>query len=287
MDLTDTSVLRRLLESHDFRFSKSLGQNFLIRRWVPERILEVSGIDKRCGVLEIGPGVGVLTRELSRYAGKVCAVELDSKLLPILSETLADCPNASVVPGDVMKTDLAALTAEQFSGLSPVVCANLPYQITTPVISRLLESGLFGSLTLMVQKEVAQRICAAAGTADYGAFSLFVRYYGDARICFEVPPDCFQPRPKVTSAVIRIDTHPAPAGLQDPAMFFSLVRAAFGQRRKTLVNSLSPLLGGRLDKAAVGEVLAGCDLDPMIRGEKLDFEQYIKLSNQFSALLKQ
>lgn len=285
MDLTNIDTLRALLAKHDFRFSKGLGQNFLVRSWVPERILEVSGIDQTQGVLEIGPGVGVLTRQLSANAARVVTVELDKRLLPVLSETLLDCPNVKLIQGDILKCELSQIVSEEFAGLEPVVCANLPYQVTTPILTRLLESGLFSTVTVMVQKEVAQRICAKPRTADYGAFSVFVQFHCDAQICFDVPPDCFQPRPKVTSAVIKLTQKAPPAGLYDEQLFFSLVRAAFSQRRKTLPNALSPLLSPRLDKTMILHGLTDSGFDPMIRGEALGISDYVLLSNYYYKLL--
>lgn len=279
MDLTNIDTLRVLLDRHNFHFSKSLGQNFLVRSWVPERIMSVSGIDGSSGVLEIGPGIGVLTRYLSQTAAKVAAVELDRRLLPVLNETLSDCPNVRVIHGDILKTDLDLLVNQEFSGLQPVVCANLPYQITTPVLTRLLESGLFQRITVMIQKEVAQRICAKAGTPEYGAFSLFVQYHADEELCFDVPPDCFQPRPKVTSSVIRLQRKGPPAELLDERLFFSLVRAAFVQRRKTLVNAIAPLLSPGLTKDQIQDALRCCGLPPMVRGETLSIHEYIQLTN--------
>lgn len=285
MDLTDMKTLRELLARYNFHFSKSLGQNFLIRRWVPEQIISVSGVNQNCGVLEIGPGVGVLTRYLSQNTARVAAVELDHKLLPVLAETLSDCSNVHVIHADIMKTDLDSLVRQEFSQLEPVVCANLPYQISTPVLTRLLESRLFSCITVMIQKEVAQRICAKAGTSDYGAFSLFVQYYADAEICFHVPPDCFQPRPQVTSSVIRMVTKAPPAELEDEHFFFSLVKAAFAQRRKTLVNALTPLLSPALTKEQIQEALVSCDLPPLVRGEALDMNRFIQLSNILCKLM--
>ena len=279
MDLTNMNTLRDILARHDFRFAKSLGQNFLIRSWVPERIISVAEIDSDTGVLEIGPGVGVLTRYLSRVASKVLAIELDRRLLPVLSETLSDTSNVRIIHGDIMKADLDLFVKQEFSGLWPVVCANLPYQITTPVLTRLLESGFFHRITVMIQKEVAQRICAKAGTPEYGAFSLFVQYHATAEICFDVPPDCFQPRPKVTSSVIRLDQKKPPADLKDEKLFFSLIKAAFAQRRKTMVNAISPLLSPGLSKEQIQEVLLSCGLSPMVRGETLNIQDYIRLTN--------
>ena len=245
MNLTDIRDIKALLSRHGFHFSKSMGQNFLIADWVPRDIADAAGLDEGCAVLEIGPGIGPLTRELSRRAGRVAAVELDRSLLPILAETLADCPNVEVVPGDVMKLDLAALAAEKFDGLTVKACANLPYNITTPVITKLLEAGCFQAATVMIQREVARRICAAPGDSDCGAFSLFCQYHARCELLFEVPPDCFLPAPKVTSAVVRCRMRQTPA--VSPAcgqdFFFRTVRAAFAQRRKTLANSLASVFG--------------------------------------------
>ena len=282
MDLTDMDTLKALLSRHDFHFSKSLGQNFLVRSWVPERIVAVSGVDRRHGVLEIGPGVGVLTRLLSEAAAKVAAVELDGRLIPVLRETLSDRDNVTVIHQDILKCDLQRIIHENFTGLKPVVCANLPYQVTTPVLTRLLESELFETYTVMIQKEVAQRICARPGTAEYGAFSLFAQFYTEPVICFDVPPDCFQPRPKVTSTVIQMRRKPAPESLQDKGLFFSLIRSAFSQRRKTLVNGLSPLLAAKLGKEQIQIGLETCGFSPMVRGETLGIQDYVKLSNYFS-----
>ena len=176
MDLTDIRDVKALLARHGFRFSKSMGQNFLIVDWVPRQIADAAGLDERCAVLEIGPGIGPLTQQLAPRAGRVVAVELDSALLPILSETLAQFSNVEVIPGDIMKLELPSLLADRFSGFSVKACANLPYNITTPVLSRLLESGCFQSITVMIQREVAQRICAAPGDSECGAFSLFCQY---------------------------------------------------------------------------------------------------------------
>lgn len=285
MELYDLKTIRPLLERHGFHFSKALGQNFLIQEWVPRRILEVSGVDEHSGVLEVGPGIGVLTQALCCRAGHVVAVELDKALLPLLDETLAEYPNKTVVSADIMKTDIPALVREKLPGLRPLACANLPYNITTPVLKALLEAGCFSQITVMVQKEVAERICAAPGTAAYGAFSLFVRYYTEPSICFEVPPNCFYPQPKVTSAVLTLKQVPPPAALRSKDMLFSLTRAAFAQRRKTLVNGLSPLFAGRLTKEELTGVLTACGHDPRVRGETLGLSEFVELANAFTARL--
>ncbi len=285
MDLTRLDEILPLLERHGFHFSKSLGQNFLIRSWVPERILRESGIDEGCGVLEIGPGIGVLTQKLCSAAGKVVCVELDRSLLPVLEETLSDRQNVSVVQGDVMKMDLSRL-AEEFQGLRLMVCANLPYQITTPVLRKLLDSGLFERITVMIQKEVALRICARPGSAEYGAFTLFTGFYATPSIRFDVPPDCFHPRPKVTSSVITLDRKEPPSGLRDRELLFSITRAAFSQRRKTLTNGLSSLFAGKLSKQELQELITRCGFDERVRGETLSLDDYVVLSNAFSELLQ-
>ena len=285
MDLCDIGQIKALLARHGFRFSKSMGQNFLIADWVPREIAKASGAGPGSGVLEVGPGIGCLTRELAQRAGRVVSVELDKALPPILAETLADCPNAQVVSGDILKTDIPALVEERFPGLAPIACANLPYNITTPVVTALLEAGCFTSVTVMIQREVAKRICAAPGTADYGAFSVYCQYYTDPKILFEVPPDCFLPAPKVTSAVVRLAPRPAPAQVDDPDHFFRVVRAAFALRRKTLLNSLSANLGGRYSKEELSQAIAACGLPPDIRGERLSIPQFAQLSRRLRGLV--
>ena len=278
MNLTDIRDIRALLARHGFRFSKSMGQNFLIADWVPRQIADAAGLDEHCAVLEIGPGIGPLTRELAQKAGKVAAVELDRALLPILTETLADCPNVEIIPGDVMKLDLAELTAQRFSGFNVMACANLPYNITTPVITRLLEAGCFRSITLMIQREVARRVCAAPGTPDCGAFSLFCQYHAQCELLFEVPPECFLPAPKVTSAVVRLIPRAVPPVEGSPDAIFAVVRAAFAQRRKTLLNSLSAAYGSRRSKDELRQVIADCGLPENVRGEQLGLEQFAALA---------
>ena len=189
---------------HGFRFSKSLGQNFLVASWVPRDIADSAGLDENTGVLEIGPGIGCLTKELSLRAGKVAAVELDESLKDVLAETLSGCANVDLIFGDILRQDIHALAARHFAGLRPVVCANLPYNVTTPVLTALIESGEFDTITVMIQREVARRICAPANTPDYGAFGIFVQWYMTCELLFDVAPGCFIPQPKVTSSVIRL-----------------------------------------------------------------------------------
>ena len=285
MDLCNEREIKALLARHGFHFSKRMGQNFLIEGWVPREIAAASGADGHCGVVEIGPGIGPLTVELARRAGRVVSVELDRSLLPILAETLAPYPNVAVVPGDVLRLDLAALAAERLEGLTPIACANLPYNITTPAITALLEAGCFARITVMIQREVARRICASPGSPDYGAFSLFCQYHAQTEICFDVGPECFLPAPKVTSSVVRLTPRPAPAEVRDEGFFFQVVRAAFAQRRKTLANALSAAFGGRLDKGAIAQAIAACGLPETVRGERLGIPEFAALADALAARL--
>ena len=280
--LTDIREIKALLDRHGFRFSKSMGQNFLIQPWVPERIAESAGIDEETGVLEIGPGIGCLTGKLSERAGKVVCIELDKALAPILEETLAECGNVEILYGDVLKQDLRVLAAEHFVGLRPVVCANLPYNITSPAISAMLKAGCFHSMTLMVQKEVARRICAKAGEADYSAFSILVQWYSEPQLLFDVSPECFIPQPKVTSSVIRLDVPDERRyHVKDEGFMFRVIRAAFGQRRKTLVNALSSSIH-ELTKQELADSLAACNLNERVRGEELSINEFCLLSDELS-----
>lgn len=283
MMLTDIDEIRLLLERHGFRFSKSLGQNFLTADWVPERIAESAGLDERAGVLEVGPGIGCLTARLSDRAGKVVAVELDRALKPVLAETLEGRENVELVFADALKLDLAALAAEKLPGLRPVVCANLPYNVSSPLIAAFLKAGCFDTVTVMVQRELARRLCAGPGTEDYGAFGLFVQWHARPEILFEVPPDCFLPRPKVTSAVVRLrrrETPPAP--VKDRALLFRVIRAAFSMRRKTLVNALASGLG--LSKEQAAYAVEKCGFDPKIRGEALEIGGFAKISDEIAEI---
>ncbi len=280
MDLCDVNDLRALLARHGFRLSKSMGQNFLIRSWVPREIAAASGAGPGIGVLEIGPGVGPLTRELSALAERVVCVELDRALLPILAETLSDRPNVEAVQGDILKTDLRALVRDRLPGLKPMVCANLPYNITTPVLTALLEAGCFASITVMIQREVARRICAAPGAGDYGAFSVYCQYHAAPELLFDVPPECFLPAPKVTSSVLRLVPRDAPAQVDDPDRFFRVVRAAFAQRRKTLLNALASSLAPPLPKEEIARAIRRCGLPPDVRGERLSIGEFAVLSKE-------
>ena len=283
MVLTDYNEIRALLARHGFRFSKSLGQNFLTAAWVPERIAAEAGLDEQTGVVEIGPGVGCLTAQLAKRAGRVAAIELDKALLPVLRETLQDCDNVSVIPGDATRLDLRALVAETLPGLRPVVCANLPYNVTSPLLTALIEADCFETITVMIQREVARRICASPGSADYGAFGLFVQWHCETELLFDVPPSCFVPQPKVTSSVIRLTRRAAPPlPVRDEKLLFQIIRAAFNQRRKTLVNALSSGLG--LGKGELETVLGECGLDARVRGEALDIGAFAAVSEKIKCL---
>ena len=278
--LTEPFEIRRLLDAYGFRFSKSLGQNFLIDASVPERIADSVGADRECSVLEIGPGIGCLTAELSARAGQVLSVELDRRLQPLLRETLAFADNTEILFADIMKLDLRQVAAERMTQPTKLVCANLPYNITSPLLTALVEAGCFERISVMIQKEVAERICACPGTKDYGAFGLFVQWYYTPELLFTVPPHCFMPQPKVTSAVIRLTRRTAPpAEVRDEKLLFRVIRAAFNQRRKTLVNALSAA-ETQLSKTDCERILKLCDFDTNIRGEKLNLVDFARISNE-------
>ena len=285
MDLCNRHDIQALLTRHGFHFSKALGQNFLIDASVPQRIAEGCGADSATGVLEIGPGIGPLTQQLAQRAAKVVSVELDRRLYPVLGETMAEYQNFTLVEGDIMKCDLAALVAEHFGDLRPILCANLPYNITTPLLTRVVESGLFDSVTVLIQKEVALRICAKPGTADYGAFSLLMQYYTEPQLLFTVPNTCFLPAPKVTSAVIHCPTRrEPPVSVRSEASLWRAVRAGFAQRRKTLVNSLQS--GYPLPKDVLAHAIAQCGLAADVRGEKLSLADYARLADALDEALE-
>ena len=283
LNVCDIQVMKPLLAQHGFHFSKAKGQNFLIAPWVPASIAQEAGVDETAGVLEIGPGIGPLTQQLCLRAGKVCAVEVDSRLEPILKQTVGDFSNLEILWGDILKQDIPALVAEKFPGLRPMACANLPYYITTPILSALLEADCFDTVTVMVQKEVAQRIAAAPGTADYGAFSVFCQYYTEPELLFDVPPNCFLPQPKVTSAVITLRRRAArPWNVTDEAAFFRVVRSSFAMRRKKLSNGLTagfPELG----KAGIEDVLKVCGFPENVRGETLGIPEFARIANEITS----
>ena len=281
MDLCNINEIKALLARHGFHFSKAKGQNFLTQSWVPQNIVLESGVDETCGVLEVGPGIGPLTQQLCRYAKKVVAVEVDRTLQPVLAETMAGNENLEIIFGDILKTDISALVQEEFAGLRPMACANLPYYITTPVLAALLESRAFEAVTVMVQKEVAQRICSPAGKGDYGAFC---QYYAEPELLFDVPASCFIPQPKVTSAVLKLTMRKEPVcEIKSETMFFKVVRAAFAQRRKTLLNALSSGLS-QFDKPALAAVIEDCGFAPTVRGETLDIPGFAAIANALTEL---
>ena len=284
MELTNINEIKALLSRHGFHFSKALGQNFLTAAWVPEDIAESARVDESFGVLEIGPGIGCLTAQLAKRAGKVLSVELDKSLRPILAETLAEYENSELLFGDIMKQDIPALAEEHFPGMRRAVCANLPYNITSPVLTALISSGCFESITVMIQREVARRICAGPGNKDYGAFSLFVQWHCEAKMLFDVSPGCFIPQPKVSSTVIRLERRETPpAAVGDEKLMFRIIQAAFNQRRKTLVNALSSALG--LDKSLLASVLRDCQISEQIRGETLDIGTFALISDKISSFI--
>ena len=280
IEVTNIHVMKPLLAEHGFHFSKAKGQNFLIAGWVPERIAEDAGVDHTAGVLEIGPGIGPLTQQLCLRAGKVVAVELDTRLQPILDMTVGEFQNMEIIWDDVLKQDVASLVREKFAGLRPMACANLPYYITSPILSALLEAECFDSVTVMVQKEVAQRIAAKPGSADYSAFTVFCQYYAEPELLFDVPAGCFLPQPKVTSAVIQLRCRKSlPWDIADKDIFFRTVRASFAMRRKKLSNGLTsgfPELG----KTGAAEVIEAAGFDANVRGETLGIPEFARLANE-------
>ncbi len=277
-NLSNVSVIRDVLSRHGFSFSKGLGQNFLINPTVCPRMAEMGNAKPGWGIIEIGAGVGVLTAELARRADKVVCIEIDSRLLPVLDETLAEFDNIKIVNEDVLKVDLHKLIEQEFAGMPVAVCANLPYYITSPIIMNLLEAHLpIASLTVMVQKEAAARLCAEPGSREVGAVSIAVRYYSDPKILFQVSRGSFLPAPDVDSTVIRLDVrdHP-PVEVGSEEQFFKVVRAAFSQRRKTLPNTLSAGLG--IPKAQAIEMLEKAGIPTNLRAEQLTLDQFALLS---------
>ena len=281
MNLTNLSAIREIADKFGFTFSKSLGQNFLINPSVCPRIAEMGGADENTGVIEIGAGFGVLTQELAKRAKKVVAVELDSRLIPVLQYTLADYDNVKVINEDVLKVDLPKLIAEEFPGMEVVVCANLPYYITSPIIMALLEQRLpIKAVTVMGQKEAGDRLCAPMPSRECGAVTAAVRYYSEPKVLFPVSRGSFCPAPNVDSMVIRLDVKDAlPLQPEEEKTLFRVVKAAFGQRRKTLPNTLSAGLG--ISKAEAAEKLAAAGLKPTARAEELSMEQFCRLAKEF------
>lgn len=279
-ELSNIAVIRNVLEKHGFRFSKGLGQNFLINPSVCPRMAKECGAGPGYGVLEIGPGIGVLTAELSKVAEKVVSIELDTRLPAVLAETLADCSNVKIVSGDAMKLDLRALIEKEFPEMPVVVCANLPYYITSPLLMRLLEERLpIQAVTVMVQKEAAARLCAQPGTRSCGAVSMAVQYYAEPEILFPVSRGSFMPSPNVDSAVIRLRIRETPpVSVRKEEFFFRVVEAAFGKRRKTILNALSA--GLSLSKQAVLSACERAGVPSAARAEELTMEQMARLANE-------
>lgn len=279
LNLTDSATVKSILTKHGFNFSKNLGQNFIINPDICPEMAESCGADSQSGVLEIGPGIGVLTKELCLRAKKVVSIELDRRLLPILDETVGEFDNLKIINGDVMKIDLKSIISEEFGDMPVYVCANLPYYITSPIIMMLLENNPgVGSITVMVQKEWADRITAPVGSRDAGAVTVAVNYYSSVSKLFGVSKNSFMPAPKVDSAVIRMDMRDKPpVETEDEKLFFALVKAAFGQRRKTALNSLSSGLG--ISKDTVAEALGRCGFDTNVRAETMTMQDFASLSN--------
>ena len=318
MNLTDMGTIKGLLGRHGFRFSKALGQNFLCDPDIPPAIAEGAGLTPGCGVLEVGPGIGTLTVELCQRARKVVAVELDRRLPPVLAETMGGFDNFTLVEGDILKTDIPALCRQHFPGAylplkTPAIndfpaihspenlpnepnreesadssrmvlhaAANLPYYITTPAVAALIDSGCFQSTTVMVQREVARRMCAAPGTSDYGAFTVYLNYHTAPRLILDVPRDCFIPAPNVDSAVVRLERLPAPPVETDPAKLFFVIKAAFSQRRKTLLNCLTAAVQGKMTKTELENLLLSCGLSANARGETLNLSEFAQIAEKLS-----
>lgn len=278
-NLSNIGVIKDILNRHGFTFSKGLGQNFLINPSVCPRMAEMGNAQPGWGVIEIGTGFGVLTVELAQRADKVVCIEIDSRLLPILDETLADFDNIKIINEDVLKVDLQKLIAEEFPGMNVAICANLPYYITSPIIMTILEAKLpIASLTVMVQKEAAQRICAAPGSREVGAVSIAVQYYAQPKVLFPVSRGSFMPAPDVDSAVIRLDVRKEPpVAVEKEENFFKVVKGAFSQRRKTLSNTLSSAFG--MSKADVGLWLERAGVAANLRAEQLSMEQFAAIAN--------
>lgn len=283
-NLSNIGVIKDLLNRHNFTFSKALGQNFLVNPTVCPKIAEMGNAKKGFGVIEIGTGIGVLTNELAKRADKVVAIEIDSRLLPVLEETLAEYDNVKIINADVMEVDLHKLIAEEFQGMEVAVCANLPYYITSPILMMLLEERLpIKSITVMVQKEAGTRLCAPMGTRDMGAVTVAINYFSQPKILFSVSRGSFMPSPNVDSCVVRFDVKDkTPEGVTDEKFFFKTARGAFSQRRKTLSNSVSSSMG--IDKATVNKAIEESGLPASVRPEALSMEEFIRFSEKLKEL---
>jgi len=284
--LTSPSTIKYIMKKYDFKFSKGLGQNFLISPFVVDDIVYGADISEEDGVLEIGPGIGVMTQAMSEQAKKVVAVEIDSYLLPVLEETLADCDNVEVVPGDILKIDVRSLIESSFPGMRPKVVANLPYYITTPIVMMFLEEEMpVSDIVVMVQKEVADRMMAAPRTKAYGALSVAVQYYSEPEIITTVPKTAFMPQPNVTSSVIRLKVKKSEVELHSKKLFFSVVKDAFSKRRKTLLNALSSGTM-KFSKDMLKSAFEETDIDGIRRGETLTIDDFARLANAIYNLTK-
>ena len=281
MDLGNPKNTIEVIQKYNFAFQKKFGQNFLIDTHVLDKIISAAGMTKEDTVLEVGPGIGTMTQRLSQAAGQVIAVEIDTNLIPILKDTLQDCENVTVINEDILKIDIKKLAEEKGGGRPVKVVANLPYYITTPIIMGLFESHVpVESITVMVQKEVADRMQVGPGTKDYGALSLAVQYYAEPYIVANVPPNCFMPRPKVGSAVIRLTRHAQTSvQVENEKLLFQIIRASFNQRRKTLANGLKNYEGLSFEKETIEAAIAECGFSPSVRGEALSLEEFAKLAN--------
>lgn len=280
MDLCNLSVIKEVMAEAGISFRKELGQNFLTNRMIPEDIADSCADIEDTLIIEIGPGIGCLTKELAERYKRVVAIEIDTGLIPVLNKTLADYDNITVINADVMEVDLHEIVEKYSEGMPVSVCANLPYYITTPILMRLLESGVkFDAITVMVQNEVAQRLVAPAGKSDYGAITAVLGYYGEARKLFKVSAGCFMPMPKVDSAVVRIDLYKEPKHSPRSESFFrDVIKAAFEMRRKTLQNAINAKFP-HIEKGRIAEALEKMNLDPNVRGERLTTEQFVILSD--------
>ncbi len=285
MNLTSPSQIKKLMESHGIRFNKGFGQNFLVSPEIPMRIADECGADQSCGIIEVGPGIGTLTCELAQVAKKVVSVEIDTGLIPVLNETLSDLDNVKIINQDILKTDLKGLIRTEFDGMDICVCANLPYYITTPILMFFIESGIeFKSITVMVQKEVAIRLCSKPKDPDYGAITAAIARYGNARKLFNVPAGCFMPAPKVESAVLQIIPHnEKPYTVKSEEMLTKVIRAAFSQRRKTLVNTLSGSFQ-KVGKEQLREIVLSCGFYETVRGEELGIKEFALLADRLTEL---
>ncbi|TVX85181.1 16S rRNA (adenine(1518)-N(6)/adenine(1519)-N(6))-dimethyltransferase RsmA [Paenibacillus agilis] len=290
MDIATPSRTKEIIKKHGFSFKKSLGQNFLVDMNIMRRIVQSAELDDKTGALEIGPGIGALTEQLAREAGKVTAVEIDQRLIPILGEVMEPYANVSVVNNDVLKVNLSALFEEQFSGMEKVsVVANLPYYVTTPIMMKLLEERLpLKNIVVMIQKEVAERMAASPGSKDYGSLTVAVQYYSEPEIVCTVPHTVFIPQPNVESAVIRLKVREnPPVQVNDEKLFFDVVQASFAQRRKTLWNNLKARYGAEAGIEGLQGALETTGIDPKRRGETLSLEEFARLSDAIGSLIKQ